>query len=390
MGQNLTPLEMLRNLVAFDTVSANPNEMMIRYIVDYLEGHGIPSNVKQGEEPGKLDLIATIGPNIEGGLVLSGHTDVVPVEGQDWFCEPFDMTEKDGKLYGRGTCDMKGFLAVVLALVPEMLQAKLVRPLHFVFSYDEEVGCLGAPGLISRLIKEVPMPLAAIVGEPTSMRLVNAHKGVSIFETRVVGKPAHSSQTQLGVNAITAAADCITFLRSMAEKFKKQEKLDDRMEPPYNTINIGMIDGGTALNIVAGECKFTWGFRSIGKKDATSLINDFERYCNQQVLPAMRAVASGSDIFTKRLAVIPPLLPVEDNPAEELVRVITGQNKADGVAVAAEAGMFQESGIPAVICGPGSIEQAHKPNEFVEVNQIKVCIDFIRNIIKWATTKSAA
>ncbi len=264
MGEIRTPQEMLGQLISFNTISALSNKDMIKFIADYLAGHGINSSTGGNEDGTKADLIATIGPNVEGGLVLSGHTDVVPVEGQDWHTDPFEMVEVGGRIYGRGTSDMKGFIAVVLALVPEILALPLVKPLHFVFSYDEEVGCLGAPGLIARLMRDKPKPRAAIIGEPTSMKLVNAHKGITAFETRVIGKPGHSSQPHKGVNAIAVAADCIRFLQDRAGSFEAGEgPRDERFEPSHTTVSIGTIIGGTANNIIAGECAFTWDVRAV-------------------------------------------------------------------------------------------------------------------------------
>ena len=384
MGNVLTPIEMLGRLITFETVSAKSNKSMIEFMAGYLEGHGISCNMAPNEEGSKVDLIATVGPMVEGGIVLSGHTDVVPVEGQDWRSDPFQMMERDGLLCGRGTCDMKGFIAVVLALVPEMLEKDLKRPLHLVFSYDEEIGCLGAPSLIARMIKNVPMPHGAIIGEPTSMKLANAHKGVSIFETTVTGSPAHSSQTQSGVNAINIASDCIQFLRSKAEEFQVDGPRDERLQPPYNTVNVGMIEGGTALNIIPGQCKFTWDCRSLGTSDGDRLLEEFDRYSQEGLLTTMREITSNVNIVTRKSASIPPLTPSVDNAAEALVRQLTGQNQAEGVAFAAEAGLFQEAGIPSVMCGPGSVDQAHQPNEFVEVTQIDACTEFIRKIANWA------
>ena len=386
MAKRLTPIDMLGRLIAFETVSAKSNKSMIDFIAGYLDGHGISCNMAPNEEGSKVDLIATVGPMVEGGIVLSGHTDVVPVEGQAWLSEPFQMMEKDGLLYGRGACDMKGFIAVVLALVPDMLEMDLKRPLHLVFSYDEEIGCLGAPSLIARMIKDVPMPQAAIIGEPSSMKLVNAHKGVLVFETVVTGSPAHSSQTHNGVNAIDMAAECIRFLKSRAEKFKENGSQDERLHPPYNTLSISMIEGGTALNIIPEECKFTWDCRSIGIGDGDLLVKDFDRYCNEQILPPMKEINADVNIVTCMSAAIPPLTPSDDNPAEALVRQLTGQNQAFGVAFAAEAGMFQEAGVPSVICGPGSVDQAHQPNEYIEIAQIDACTEFIRQIANWAAT----
>ena len=380
-----TPQEMLCRLISFNTISALSNKDMIQFMADYLAGYGISANIGGNDDGTKADLIATIGPDVEGGLVLSGHTDVVPVEGQYWHTDPFAMMEKDGLLYGRGTCDMKGFIAVALALVPEILALPLIKPLHLVFSYDEEVGCLGAPGLIARLMQDKPAPLAAIIGEPTSMKLVNAHKGITAFKTCITGKPGHSSQTHKGVNAIAVAADCIRFLQDKAGSFRTGEgPRDERFEPAHTTVSMGMITGGTANNIIAGECVFTWGVRGILPGEGQRLKAALDAHCQDVLLPPLRRIAPEADIISVKFAEIPPLTPSDDNPAEALVRRLTGQNQAGAAAFGTEAGQFQEAGIPSVICGPGSIDQAHQPNEFVAQSQLTECADFIRKLADWA------
>jgi acetylornithine deacetylase len=384
MGETYSPRDMLARLISFDTVSAHSNKPMIDFMADYLAGHGIATNIAANEEGTKADIIATIGPMEAGGIVFSGHTDVVPVEGQAWTHDPFEMVEQDGKLFGRGTCDMKGFLGVCLALVPEMQALDLKRPLHLVFSYDEEVGCLGAPALIARMVRDIPMPQAAIIGEPTGMKLVNANKGVAIFRTTVTGKPAHSSQTHAGVNAIQVAARCITFLECQAARFAEDGHTDDRFMPPHATICVGTIEGGTALNIIAGECSFVWDCRSLLTGDAETAMSALVRYCEEDLIPAMQDIAPEADIVTEKQISAPPLMASDDNPAEALVRQLTGQNDAGVVAFATEAGLFQDSGVPSVICGPGSIDQAHQPDEFLAVSQLDECTDFVRKIAYWA------
>ncbi|MBT3989696.1 MAG: acetylornithine deacetylase [Rhodospirillaceae bacterium] len=384
MAKHLTSEELLRSLISFATVSAYSNKELIAFVQDYLAEFGIICNIAPNEDGTKADLIATIGPMAPGGIVLSGHTDVVPVEGQDWHSDPFEMIEKDGKLYGRGACDMKGFIAVALALVPEFLARDLKVPLHLVFSYDEEVGCLGAPGLIARMCKDIPMPKAAIIGEPTSMKLVNAHKGVALFETTVTGRPGHSSQTHMGVNAISYAAACIHHIGEIAEELKVSGAIDARFEPPHSTISPGTIEGGTALNIIAEECKFVWDCRSISGEDGLTALSKFEAYCAENLIPKMREIAPEANIQTITQVSTPPLVAADDNPAEALVRQLTGQNQAGVVAFAAEAGLFQEAGVPSVICGPGSIDQAHRPDEYVEISQLKECEDFLRKLANWA------
>ncbi len=384
MAAVMTYEEILRSLIGFDTVSAHSNKALIDFIESYLAGFDISCNIAPNDEGTKADLIATIGPMVEGGIVLSGHTDVVPVEGQDWHTDPFEMIKKDCKLYGRGACDMKGFIAVALSLLPEFLARDLKVPLHLVFSYDEELGCLGAPTLIARMCKDVPSPQAAIIGEPTSMKLVNAHKGVALFETTVTGRPGHSSQTHIGVNAISFAATCIHYLGEIAEELKVNGTIDERFEPPYSTISPGTIVGGTALNIIAEECKFVWDCRGILSADGEFALRKMEEYCRDTLIPKMRETTPEPDIVTTTKVLAPPLEASDDNPAEALVRQLTGQNQAGVVSFAAEAGLFQEAGVPSVICGPGSIDQAHRPDEYVELSQLKECEDFLRQLADWA------
>jgi acetylornithine deacetylase len=377
--------DMLTQLISFDTTSSKSNKPMIDFIIEFLNRYNITCNIGSNHEGTKGDLIATIGPMVKGGIVLSGHTDVVPVDGQDWDTNPFKLIKKNKLLFGRGTSDMKGFIAVVLSLVPEILALNLKIPLHLAFSYDEEIGCLGAPGLIARLIKDLPMPMGAIIGEPTGMKLVNAHKGGSLFETEVTGYPGHASQTQAGVNAISVAAECIVFLNSKAKAFTIDGTRDERMEPPYNTINIGVIDGGTAGNIIAGSCRFTWGCRSIINRDVDELIKQFSDHCNNKLLPSLVEISRDVKITTKKISSVPPLMQVEENPVEAVLRQLTGQNQMMGVAFGTEAGLFSEAGIPSVVYGPGYIDQAHKPNEYISIAQLEECSEFIRKLAGWAS-----
>ena len=377
--------EMLSKLIAFDTTSSKSNKPMIDFISEFLNRHNITCNIGSNQEGTKGDLLATIGPMVEGGIVLSGHTDVVPVDGQDWDSNPFTLTKKNKMLFGRGTCDMKGFIAVVLSLIPEIQALNLKVPLHLAFSYDEELGCLGAPGLIARLIQDIPMPMGAIIGEPTGMKLVIAHKGGSSYETEVTGYPGHASQTQAGVNAISVAAECIMFLNSKAIAFKTDGTLDERMVPPYNTINIGTIDGGTARNIIAGSCRFVWGCRSITDRDVNELIEQFSDHCKNEILPTHVKINRDVKITTRKIHSLPPLQHDDDNPAEAIVRQLTGQNQMMGVSFGTEAGMYSEAGIPSVVYGPGYIDQAHKPNEYISITQLEECSRFIRKLARWAS-----
>ena len=380
----MTTEEMLSHLVAFDTISDRSNRAFIDFIADYLDGFGIVSSIGEDASGTKADLIATIGPLAPGGIILSGHTDVVPTAGQAWTSDPFELVARGDKLYGRGAADMKGFIAVALALVPEFLSRPLLRPLHLVFSYDEEVGCLGTPSLIARYVRDFPQAAAAIVGEPTGMRIANAHKGVSVYRTRITGKPGHSSNPGVGVNAIQTAAECIGYLMDEAEAFKTKGRKDARFDPPHATVSIGQIAGGTAMNIIAGECEFVWDCRSVAAAEAADLEARFDDHCALDLVPVMRERAPDAAIKTHRHACVPPLTADPKNPAEALARQLTGQNDAVVSSFAAEAGMFQQAGIPAILCGPGEIAQAHQPDEFVTRDQLAICEEFLGALGGWA------
>jgi acetylornithine deacetylase len=375
---------MIDRLIAFDTVSSKSNLDLIDFVAESLESHGVASRRSFDVEGGKANLYATLGPDIAGGIVLSGHSDVVPVEGQPWDSDPFQVVARDDRLYGRGTADMKSFLAVALALVPEMLAAELRVPIHLAISYDEEVGCIGVRGLIADVIANLPLPRLVIVGEPTDMKIVNAHKGVTVFRTTVTGKEAHSSQPHRAASAIEAAARLIGFLADLAEEKRAQAPADSRFEPPFTSFNVGTIAGGTAQNIVPRHCSFTWEYRELPGDDGAAILERFTRFAEDQVLPGLRANAPEAAIVTDSLAGAPALSPEPDSEAEALVRALTGANTTHAVSFAAEAGLFQQAGFPAVICGPGSIDQAHQANEFIELDQVEACEVVLRRLIDWA------
>ena len=377
--------DMLAKLVGFDTTSRNSNLRLIDFVEDYLAGFDIASRRVFSDEKDKANLFATIGPaDAAGGVVLSGHTDVVPVDGQDWHTDPFDLAEADGRLWGRGTCDMKGFIAVALVLVPEFRALDLKRPIHLAFSYDEEVGCLGAPRLIEAMTASLPPCHAVIVGEPTDMKAVGAHRGIAAYETVITGRPAHSSQPQEGANAIEAAARLIGYLTArQAEMRDNPSPIEAEFSPPFATVNVGMIEGGTATNIIAERCGFRWGVRSATGGAGEELRAGLGAFAADEILPAMRAVAPEADVQTSFVVGTPPLVMDDGSAAAELVRMLTGQNELGSVAFAAEAGQFAEAGIPAVIMGPGSILQAHKADEFVELSQLDECVGFLRKLADW-------
>jgi acetylornithine deacetylase len=378
-------IDILERLVSFASVSARSNLDLIQWIRDYLADHEIRSDlVPAPDGQPKANLWASIGPDAPGGLVLSGHTDVVPVEGQPWSSDPFTLISRDGRLYGRGTSDMKGFIALCLALVPEMLARPLKVPIHFAFSYDEEVGCLGAPHLIAELGRRFPKPALAIIGEPTELKLGTRHKGCYSFETEVTGRDGHSSQTHKGANAIVAAAEIVAELDRIAEALKHSAFNDANFEPPYPTINVGRIEGGTAVNIIARHCAVHWDFRATPGADPQLVLPQLEAFVAGTILPRLRRVAPEATIVTRPRAHVPPLADEPGGAAETLVKFLTGANQTVGLAFATEAGQFQKAGLSAIVCGPGSILQAHQPDEFIELSQMKAGEAFLRKLIAWA------
>lgn len=375
-------IAMLEKLVAFDTVSRNSNLAFIDFVRSILSGHGIESRLVYNDERTKANLLASVGPNVAGGIVLSGHTDVVPIDDQDWHTNPFSVVEKDGKLYGRGTADMKCFLAIALAALDTMKEAPLKVPLHFAFSYDEEVGCMGAPSLIKFLNQELPAPRAVIVGEPTEMKVVSAHKGITGVRTTVTGHEAHSSQIHRGVSAVMVAAELIQYLRGLCDEAAAKGPHNSLFEPTHTTLTANVIEGGTAINIMAGQCTFQWDVRALPEDNPDRYIRRFMDHCAREVLPRMRAIAPGCNIETVPRAGTPALKPESDSAAEQLCRMLTGDNVTRAVSFAAEAGQFQQTGLSTVICGPGSISQAHQPNEYIEVSQVEAGTKFMLDLIR--------
>ena len=380
-GACYTPIEMIEKLVAFDTTSRNSNLDLIDFIADYLDGHGVAVTRTFDDEGRKANLFASLGPDKSGGVVLSGHTDVVPVDGQPWDSDPFAVDARDQRLYGRGVADMKSFIAVALALTPDFKAAGLESPLYFALSYDEEIGCIGVDRMIAGIEAAGIAPEIVIVGEPTGMKVANAHKGIYSFSTDVTGFEAHSSATHLGVNAVMIAADLIGFLSAMAEEMRQRAEPDSGFDPPYTSVHVGTVEGGTALNIIPARCGFQWEYRLMPETDADEIIERFEAHA-ESLVPAMRAVAGGAGIRTERRSQVPGLAVEDASPAERLVMALTGDNRAIKVSYGTEAGKFQEAGASTVICGPGHIGQAHKPNEFIDLAQIEACEAFMRRLME--------
>ena len=370
--------QLIRTLVGFDTISRDSNLPLIEFVENYLDDQGIRSRRVPSPDGAKSNLVASVGPERAGGVILSGHTDVVPVDGQDWDTDPFGVVQAEGRLYGRGTCDMKGFIGIALALVPQM--KTLRRPLHFALSYDEEVGCLGAPAMIETITAELPAPAAVIVGEPTSMAAVTGHKGIVALRTVVRGYETHSSQTQRGVSAVMTAARLVGYLGGMAEQLAADTEPGNGFEPHHSTVHVGIIQGGIALNIISRDCEFVWDIRNIPPDDPQVLVDQFEQYCRDEVLPEMRRRHPDCSITTELLAQA-PAFGMSDSPALALVQSLTGQSNTGQVSYAAEAGLFQAAGLPVVLCGPGSIDQAHQPNEYISLSQVAAGEAFLRDLI---------
>lgn len=359
--------EILARLVSFDTTSHKSNLELIAYLEAYLKPLGVAYQLVPNEAGDKASLMASIGPQTEGGIGLSGHTDVVPVTGQAWDTDPFTLTAKGSRLYGRGTTDMKGFLAVMLAAVPLMQAAPLKRPLHLIFSYDEETGCTGVRPLIERLGVSLPKPAFVIVGEPSTSKLVSAHKGILSYETHITGFEAHSSVLQRGASAIEAAARLITFLNEQQATLARGP-LDERFDPPYTTVHVGMVSGGTARNIVAKDCRFAWEVRYLPGVEGGAIANELMAFAKTEVLPGMKAVSETCRIETRQMGAVPGFAAGAD--AVQTGLQLARQNEDLAVSYGTEAGLFEGGGVPTVICGPGHIHQAHKPNEFIERDEL--------------------
>ena len=369
----------LAQLIAFDTTSRESNLPLIAWVENYLDGFDIPHLRVDYEADRKTNLYATIGPDVAGGVVLSGHTDVVPVDGQKWASQPFTMEERAGLLYGRGTADMKGFIAVTLAMVPEFKRLNLKVPIHLAFSCDEEVGCKGVRPLVEHLRNHIEKPSIIIVGEPTSMQVVNGHKSAVRFTTDVTGHESHSALTDKGVNAIMVAAELISEISSLREELIEIGDPTGRYNPPYSTIHVGVISGGTANNIVPKTCSFNWETRLLPGFDEDFVpLRMAERV--KQLEPAMKAISPTSGIMIDRANSVPGLEAFDDSPAQHLALHCSHSNSTTTVSYCTEAGLFQQAGFPAVVCGPGSIEQAHKPDEFIAISELRKCELFMRRL----------
>ncbi|MEG7358844.1 acetylornithine deacetylase [Pseudomonas citronellolis] len=379
----LSSRDILARLIAFDTVSRNSNLALIKYIQDYLAGLGVDSELFFDEAGGKANLFATLGPRDRGGVCLSGHTDVVPVDGQNWSVPPFELTENDGRLYGRGTADMKGYIACVLAAVPAFLAQPLRVPLHLAFSYDEEVGCLGVRSLLADLARREHKPIACIIGEPTELKPVLGHKGKLAMRCQVHGAACHSAYAPQGVNAIEYAAKLINRLGEIGTRLAAPERHDPRFDPPYSTVQTGVIGGGRALNIVPAECQFDFEVRALPSDDPQQVAEQLRDYAETELLPKMRAVKAEADIRFSELSAYPALATDPESEVAQLLARLSGSDEFSTVAFGTEGGLFDQAGIPTVVCGPGSMDQGHKPDEFVSVEQLAACDGMLGRLVEW-------
>lgn len=380
---NLGTVEILTRLVAFPTVSRDSNLPLIEWIRNYLADHGVDSHLVKDDTGTKSNLFASIGPAAEGGIVLSGHSDVVPIDGQHWQTDPFELTARESRLHARGACDMKGFIATALSRVPLLVRQKLSRPVHLMFSYDEEVGCLGAPRMIAAASEKLEKPAAVIVGEPTSMRVANEHKGICTSLTRVTGIEAHSSLVHQGASAVMLAAELIHHLGGVADRLKRDaggRVQPCRFTPPHTTLTVNTIKGGTAINILAAACEFGWDIRALPGEASEPILQAFAQFARER-LAELEAQGKHCTIESRLLANVPPL-EAGDDVAERLAHEASAaRNETTTVPFATEAGQFQRAGWSTVVCGPGSIEQAHKPDEFIERSQLTACEAFLDRAI---------
>jgi acetylornithine deacetylase len=375
-------LDLLQTLIGFDTTSFKSNLNLIKFIENYLNQYEIKSELVYDDTKNKANLFATIGPNSTGGIVLSGHTDVVPVSNQKWDTDPFQLIEKDQKLYGRGASDMKSFIALVLSRVPKIIEKKLSKPIHLAFSYDEEIGCVGVHGLLDLIEKKSIKPEFCIVGEPTSMEVVIGHKGKHAYSVKVDGLSCHSGQAPFGVNAINYASKLIAYIDELNKEKSINGPFDQDYEVPYTTLHTGLINGGTILNIVPNLCEFEFEIRNLATDDPLKLVNKIKDYTNQKLINDMHKVSSKTGIHFNEKNNYPALdISADIEPVKNIKELLNNQ-KHKKVVYGTEGGLFKNRfDIPTIVCGPGSIDQAHKPNEYISIEQIKKCSNFLDNLI---------
>jgi acetylornithine deacetylase len=380
----MTVEQLLSKLVSFPVLGGESNLSIIHWIKDHIESFGIETILVPNKENTKASLHCRIGPAVDGGVILSGHTDVVPVKGQSWDTNPFELTDKgDEKLYGRGSCDMKGYLACCLAILPKLVKAELKTPIYFAFSYDEEIGCLAAPELIRHLLKRyTEKPKFAIIGEPSMMQPIIGHKGICVFDTYVNGSAGHSSGILKEVSAIHESARLVLWLETKMESLIASGSIDDRFTPPHSSLHVGILNSGILANVIADKAHFAWDARVIPKDSLASIMLDFSNYCNEREKELQLRFPDFKIITKEQHPPVPPLDTNENQDIVALLKKINPNHKLGTVAYAAEAGQFAEAGIESIICGPGSIDQAHRANEFIEKEELEKCINMLENLIE--------
>jgi acetylornithine deacetylase len=369
----------LGDLIGFPTVTAYSNLDLIAYAQERLHEVGAVVTITRSPVEEKANLFATIGPEVDGGVILSGHTDVVPADEEAWTGAPFLAMRREQRIYGRGAVDMKGFIACLLAMAPTFAAAPLLRPVHFALTFDEEVGCRGAPLLVAELLRTGPRPAAAIVGEPTEMRIIDAHKGCYEYTTRVVGLAGHGSAPDLGVNAVQIASRYVTRLLELGRALEERAPHASPYDPPHTTINVGTVSGGTARNVVAGECVIEWEMRPVTRADADFVFAGV-RATERELESEMRSVHADAAIVTVTEGTVDGLEVDRDSAAVALARQLLGDQPTSVVSFGTEAGIYQAAGIPTVVCGPGSIEMAHRPDEYIEISQLEACLDMLSTL----------
>ena len=385
LSSNLKSLSMIRRLIEMPTVSRDSNLALIKYVQSYFQGLGIESSLFFSDDKTKASLLATVGPKDRAGIMLVGHTDVVPVDGQAWTVDPWKLTEKEGKLFGRGVCDMKGFIAVALAFGPEFLRRKLKIPIHYALTFDEEVSRVGITKIVDGLPAYAQRPAMCIVGEPTEMTVVIAHKGKKSLRCRIRGFEAHSSISPHGVNAIEYASEMISHIINLQADAATVGPRDDEFDIPFTTFNVGIVEGGTALNIVARDCAFQFEFRHLPQVDPEGLYAKIQSYAKEQLEPRMHKVHSATGITIEEMSSFPALDTPPDADVVRVAKALARQNKHYKVAFGTEASVVSNRGrIPSVVCGPGHIDQAHKPDEFTTVDQFRLCEEFMLRLVDYA------
>lgn len=381
MGDTLdNAIDILEKLVSYDSISGRSTQGIVGYIEQYLTGMGVDVQLSYDSAGDRANVFATIGPQIDGGVVLNGHTDVVPVTGQEWTSDPFTLTRRHDRLYGRGAVDMKGFLACAMASVPIFKAAELIKPIHLAFSYDEETGGFGMPVLLNSLTELNIKPEIVIVGEPTRMQLITGHKGGYEMRTEIIGHAVHSCNPEQGVNAIFIASKLIEKIQQIGKVMAAKPQPNSPFEPPYCTFNVGTIKGGTASNATAGWCHFDWEFRPMPGEDGSRIAEEVQAYAKNKLLPEMKKISANSDIRIITKAPVPALDDSNATEAAELISQLTGLNSRDVVSFGTDAGYFSDAGMSTVVFGPGDINRAHKADEFIEVAELETGLQFLEKL----------